>query len=99
LSPNVEPSVALTAAFPQFQKPDSSSFVATSSGKGLFFASIAQNLLAATQLQVSVIYHFDRDTYGPLANRAEASSVSNGVSPRLSSYGIDAMRQFIIIYK
>jgi hypothetical protein len=48
---------------------------------------------------VTVIYHFDGHTYGPLANRAEASSVSTSISPCLSSYGIDAMRQFIIIYK
>jgi hypothetical protein len=36
LCPNIEPAVALTAAFPQFQTPDPDSFAATSSGKGLF---------------------------------------------------------------
>lgn len=98
--PNVEPSVALTAAFPQLQKPDSSSFVATSSGKGLFFASVPQNLLAAQGLQVSVIYHFDGHTYGPVANNFESVGpvASQGGLCR-SSYGIDAMRQMIIIYK
>ena len=70
--PNVEPSVALTAAFPQLMKPDPDSFTASSSGKGLFFASVPEDLLAAQQLQVSVIYHYDRNTYGPVANQAES---------------------------
>jgi len=96
--PDVEPSVALTAAFPQFQKPDPDSFIANSSGKALFFASVAQNLLAATQLQVSVIYHYNGQTYGPVANQAESQGpVDGGLCG--SSYGIDAMRQFLIIQK
>jgi hypothetical protein len=65
-----------------------------------FFASIAHDLLAAQQLQVNVIYHFDGKTYGPAANAAEANGpvASNGGLCR-SSYGIDAMRQFLIIQK
>lgn len=70
--PNVEPSVALTAASPQFQKPDPDSFIANGSGNALFFASVPQDLLTATQLQVSVIYRFDGHTYGPVANFAES---------------------------
>jgi len=98
--PNVEPSVALTAALPKFQKPDADSFIAGGSGNALFLASIAQNLLAAQQLQVSVIYHFDSKTYGPVANFGESQGpvASNGGLCR-SSYGIDAMRQFLIIQK
>jgi hypothetical protein len=98
--PNVEPSIALTAAFPQFQQPDPDSFVASSLGRAIFFASVAQDLLAAQQLQASVIYHFDGKTYGPLANAEEAQGpvASNGGLCR-SSYGIDAMRQFLIIQK
>ncbi len=100
LCPNVEPSVGLTAAFPAFQKPDPDSFIATSAGTALFFASVPQDLLAAQQLQLSVIYHFDGRTYGAVANRAEASGPdpsNNGLCR--SSYGIDAMRQFLIIQK
>lgn len=99
LCQNVEPSLALTSAFPQLQRPDSSSFIASGSGKALFVGRVAGNLLAAAQLQESVIYHFDGKTYGPLANAAEASSASNGISPCRSSYGVDAMRQFLIIQK
>jgi hypothetical protein len=98
--PIVEPTVALTAAFPQFQKPDPDSFIANSSGRALFFAGVAQNLLAAQGLQVSVIYHFNGQTYGPVANQFESQgpvASNNGLCR--SSYGIDAMRQFLIIQK
>jgi hypothetical protein len=99
LCPNVEPQVALTAAFPQFQKPDTDSFIATSTGKGLFFASVSQDLLAAAQLQVDVIYHFDGQTYGPVANQAESRGPDPNTGLCRSSYGIDAMRQLLIIQK
>ncbi len=97
--PNVEPSIALTAAFPRFQKPDPDSFIASRSGKALFFASVAQNLLAATQLQISVIYHFNGQTYGPVANYLESLGPDPTTGLCHSSYGIDAMRQFLIIQK
>ena len=99
LRPNVEPTVALTAAFPQFQKPGSDSFTATSSVKGLFFASVPQDLLADQQLQVSVIYHFNGHTYGPVANQAESLGADPNTGLCSSSYGDDAMRQFLIIQK
>jgi hypothetical protein len=99
ICPNVEPTVALTAAFPQFQKPDSSSFTANGSGTALFFGRVTGNLLAATQLQIAVIYHFDGKTYGPVANAAEANGPGGPGVPCQSSYGIDAMRQLVIIQK
>jgi hypothetical protein len=91
--PNAEPAVALTAAFPEFQKPDPDSFVANASGEALFFASVPEPLLDAQGLQVVVIYHFDGKTYGPVPNFGEAKNSCR------SSYGDDAMRQFLIIYK
>jgi hypothetical protein len=96
--PNVEPTIALTSAFPRFQKPDPDSFIASSSGTALFIGRVAGNLLAAAQLLINVIYHFNGQTYGPVANQAEAQGpvASEGGLCR-SSYGIDAMRQFIII--
>ncbi len=66
----------------------------------MFLASVAQNLLAAQQLQVDLIYHFNGQTYGPVANAAEAAgpvASNNGLCR--SSYGIDAMRQMLIIQK
>jgi hypothetical protein len=97
--PNVEPSIALTAAFPRLQKPDPDSFIAGSSGKALFVASVAQNLLAAQNLSISVIYHFNGQTYGPVANAAEAAGPVAATGQCRSSYGIDAMRQMLIIQK
>jgi len=90
---DLDPLVALTAAFPRLQRPDPDSFVASSSGKGLFLASIPGNLLAAQILEIVLIYHFDGHTYGPVPNSGEASNNCT------SSYGIDAMRQMIIIQK
>lgn len=97
--PNVEPTVALTAAFTQIQKPDANSFTASSSGKGLFFASVPQDLLAAQQLQVLVVYHFDGNTYGPVANQAESQGPDPTTGLCRSSYEDDAMRQLLIIQK
>jgi hypothetical protein len=98
--PDVEPTVALTSVFPRLQKPDPDSFSASSSGTALFIGRVAGNLLAAAQLQVNVIYHFNGQTYGPVANEAEAQGPSASLGGLCgSSYGIDAMRQFIIIQK
>jgi hypothetical protein len=98
--PDVEPTIALTAAFPRLQKPDPDSFTASSSGTALFLGRVAGNLLLAApmQLLINVIYHFNGQTYGPVANEFEAQGPdpSNGGLCH-SSYGIDAMRQFIII--
>jgi hypothetical protein len=92
ICPAVEPTVALTAAFPQFQKPDEDSFVASSSGKAFFLAVVAGHLLDAAQFQIVVIYHFNGQVYGPVANIGESQNCS-------PTYGIDAMRQFLIIQK
>jgi len=98
--PDVEPTVALTSAFPRLQKPDPDSFSASNSGTALFIGRVAGNLLAAAQLQVNVIYHFNGQTYGPVANEAEAQGPAASLGGLCgSSYGIDAMRQFIIIQK
>jgi hypothetical protein len=98
--PNVEPTVALTARHPDRQQPDANSFVADNSGNAEFDGRVAGRLLDAQQLQVSVVYHFDGNTYGPVANYAESQgpAASNGGLCR-SSYGIDAMRQLLIIQK
>jgi len=54
----------------------------------------------AQQVLISVMYHFDGQTYGPVANAAEANgpAAGNGGLCRWS-YGIDAMRQLLIIQK
>jgi hypothetical protein len=90
--------MALTCAFPRLQKPDADSFIASSSGTALFIGRVAGNLLAATQLLINVIYHFNGQTYGPVANEFEAQGpVTSPGGLCRSSYGIDAMRLSIII--
>ncbi len=86
----VEPLVALTARRPRLRQPDSSSLRADGSGAAFFHARVAGRLLDATSLQVWVIYHLDGKVYGPVPNEGESSDCR-------SSFGIDAMRQFIII--
>jgi hypothetical protein len=98
LCPNVEPTLALHSVHHN-QQPDASSFIADSTGGASFKGRVAGHLLDAQQVQYAVIYHFDGHTYGDLANAAESTSVKNKTQPCLSSYGIDAMRQFVIIQK
>lgn len=94
--PNVEPTVALTSSSPQTQEPDPDSFVASGSGGEVFDARVPGDLLGAQQLLVSVIYHLDGHTYGPVPNQAESEGPQANGECR-SSYGIDAMRQFLIV--
>jgi len=53
------------------------------------FPGIAERAI----LEIVLIYHFDGHTYGPVPNSGEANNNCT------SSYGIDAMRQMIIIQK
>jgi hypothetical protein len=85
--------VALTARQSPPQRPDADSFVAESSGVAQFDARIAGRLLDAQQLQIVVIYHFDGQTHGAVPTRSEATDNC------LSSFGIDAMRQLLIVQK
>jgi hypothetical protein len=89
----VDPVVALTARFPDRQAPDPDSFVADSSGGAFFHGRVAGRLLDAQLLDVVVIYHFDGRTYGQVPTRGEAES---NCQP---TFGVDAMRQFVIVQK
>lgn len=54
-------------------------------------------LLDATKVDLVLIYHFDGQTYGELANYGEF--VTQGEEFCRSSYGADAMRQLVVIQK
>ena len=56
------------------------------------------DLLAATQVFFTVVYHSDRETYYPFPNAGELTSVTDG-TPCRSSFGIDAMRHLVILQK
>jgi hypothetical protein len=88
-----EPLVALTARFPHRQAPDPDSFVAARSGGASFHARVAGRLLDAQLVLIDVIYHFDGNVHGPVPTAGEANNNCR------SSFGIDTMRQLLIIQK
>jgi hypothetical protein len=88
---DLDPLVALTARHPERQHPDADSFVSDTSGQAKFHARVTGNLLAAQDLLIDVIYHFDGKTYGPVPNAGEANDNCRW------SFGIDAMRQIAIV--
>ncbi len=75
---------------PVTSAPDRSSFVAGSSGEAEFHGRVDGDLLAASQVLFSIIYHADGQTYYPLPNRGEFVTQGTGCG---SSFGLDAMRQ------
>lgn len=96
LCPGVERSLPLDAFKADRQGPDPNSFVADAAGGATFHGRVDGDLLAARQLFFSVVYHADGRTYYPLPNRGEF--LTQGGECR-SSYGHDAMRQFLILQK
>lgn len=92
LCPGVERSLPLDA----FKAPGTNSFVADAAGGATFHGRVDGDLLAATQLFFSVVYHADGQTYHPFPNRGEFLTHDTGCR---SSYGHDAMRQFLILQK
>ena len=95
LCPGVERTLALPSVDPG-QRPDASSFVAGSDGTAAFRGSLAGDLLTASQVFFSIIYHFDGQTWGSLPNRGEFQT--QGAECR-SSFGDDAMRHLLILQK
>lgn len=96
LCPGVERSLPLDAFKAGPGAPDPNSFVADAAGGAAFHGRVDGDLLAATQLFFSVVYQADGQTYYPLPNRGEF--LTQGGECR-SSYGHDAMRQFLILQK
>ena len=95
LCPRVERTLALPSV-DRDQSPDASSFVAGPDGTASFRGRLDGNLLSANQVFFSIVYHFDGQTYGALPNRGEF--LTQGANCR-SSFGDDAMRQFLILQK
>ena len=95
LCPGVERTLALPSVDPG-QQPDSSSFVAGATGAASFRGGLTGNLLSASQVYFSIIYHFDGQTWGALPNHGEFNT--QGPECR-SSFGEDAMRQMLVLQK
>jgi hypothetical protein len=96
LCPGVERTLPLTAFRPHRQMPDASSFRADANGEADYHGRLDGCLLDPSQLFFSVIYHFDGMAYHPLPNRGEFLTQGTGCR---SSFGEDAMRQFLILQK
>jgi hypothetical protein len=103
LSPDSEnplcPGVERTLALPSVdsgQEPDASSFVAGSDGTAAFRGGLSGNLLTASQVFFSIVYHYDGQTWGALPNHGEF--LTQGPDCR-SSFGDDAMRQLLVLQK
>lgn len=95
LCPGVERTLALPSA-DAGQLPDSSSFIAGSDGSAAFHGGLNGNLLSATQVYFSIVYHSDGQTWGSLPNHGEFNT--QGPNCR-SSFGDDAMRQMLVLQK
>jgi hypothetical protein len=95
LCPGVERTFALPSVDPG-QLPDASSFLAGNDGRGTFRGRLGADLLAASQVFFSIVYHFDGRTYGPLPNAGE--HLTQGADCR-SSFGEDAMRHLLVLQK
>jgi hypothetical protein len=95
LCPGVERTLALPSTDPA-QAPDASSFVAGADGTAAFHGALAGNLLSATQVFFSIVFHNDGLTWGALPNHGEFNT--QGPECR-SSFGDDAMRQMLVLQK
>ena len=95
LCPGVERTLALPSVN-RGQVPDASSFVAGSDGSAAFRGRLSGNLLSATQVFFSIVYHSDGRTWGSLPNHGEF--LTQGENCR-SSFGDDAMRQLLVLQK
>jgi len=95
LCPGVERTLALPSV-DAGQQPDASSFVAGANGTAAFRGGLAGNLLNASQVWFSIVYHFDGQTWGALPNHGEFNT--QGADCR-SSFGDDAMRQMLVLQK
>jgi hypothetical protein len=96
LCETAERGIPLTSLHGDRQQPDPSSFVAGADGSATYHGRVDGALLDAKLVQLVLIYHFDGETYHPLANYGE--SVTQGENCR-SSWGADAMRQLVIAQK
>ncbi len=96
LCPGVERTLPLDAVKPAAGAPDANSFVAGAAGTASYHGRADGALLDAMQVYVSVVYHASGGTAYPFPNLGELQT--QGENCR-SSFGDDAMRQFLILQK
>jgi hypothetical protein len=96
--PGIERTLPLTSAHPNKQVPDPSSFVAPADGTATYLGEAPGNILAAGQTFFTIIYHSDGAAYHPFPNLGEQQTAGGEFGCR-SSFGLDAMRQLIILMR
>jgi len=94
--PDVERTLPLPTSDTSNFHPDASSFVADSSGAATYTGQAKGNLLAASQVYITIVYHADRRTYHPLPNAGEYQTQGSNCR---SSFGEDAFRHLLILQK
>lgn len=98
LCPDVERTLPLDAFKVDADAPDKNSFVTDMTGAAEFHGRVNGDLLAATQVFFSVVYHSDGQTYYPFPNGGEYLTHDDETGCR-SSFGLDAMRHLLILQK
>ena len=96
LCPGVERTLPLDAAGSTAKAPAPNAFVADATGTVDFHGRAPGDLFDATQVFVTVVYHFSGETSYPFPNRGEY--LTQGEDCR-SSFGEDSMRHLIVLQK
>jgi hypothetical protein len=96
LCPGVERTLPLDAAGSTAKAPAPNAFVVDATGAADFHGRVDGDLLDATQVFVTVVYHFLGETSYPFPNLGEY--LTQGDTCR-SSFGEDSMRHLIVLQK
>ena len=96
LCPGVERTLPLDGAGSTAKAPAPNAFVVDATGTVDFHGRVSGDLLAATQVFVTVVYHFSGQTSYPFPNLGEY--LTQGDTCR-SSFGEDSMRHLIVLQK
>lgn len=96
LCPNVERTLPLDAAVPTAMAPAPNAFVVDDTGAVDFHGRVDGDLLGATQVFFTVVYHLFGEAPYPFPNLGER--LTQGETCR-SSFGEDSMRQLLVLQK
>ena len=96
LCPGVERTLPLDGAGSTAKAPAPNAFVVDATGTADFHGRVGGDLLDATQVFVTVIYHFYGQTSYPFPNLGEY--LTQGENCR-SSFGEDSMRHLVVLQK
>lgn len=96
LCPGVERTLPLDGAGATAKAPAPNAFVVDATGTVDFHGRVEADLLDASQVFVTVVYHLFGETSYPFPNRGEL--LTQGENCR-SSFGEDSMRQLLVLQK